>query len=129
HGVIVAHGGGPYSGTYEIADLQLAITRFACPDDFNVQVHITATPNQANHGRMPSGGEFDGGVKAFDPPEILVGVDLVRANSAITVWLLAISENTIGKDDREGTITANYTIDNVWGLLDTSFNFHDGSFD
>jgi hypothetical protein len=28
-----------------------------------------------------------------------------------------------------GTITHNYTVDNVWGLLDTSFNFHNDSFD
>jgi len=129
HGVIVWHGGGPYGGAFEVTDLQLVISRYAVKDNFNVQVHITATPNQVNHGRMPAGGQFDAGVKVFEPPVIMVALNAVRASSVITVWLLAISENVVGADDRMGTITANYTVDNVWGLLDTSFNFHNKSFD
>jgi hypothetical protein len=129
HGVIVWHDGGPYDRAHVVTDLQLVISEYKVDDDFNVQVYITATPGQVNHGRMPAGGEFDGGVKSFDPALIMVSVDLVRANSAITVWLLAISENLVGKDDRMGTITANYTVDNVWGLLDTNFTLHNDSFD
>jgi len=129
HGVIVWHGTGPYIGAHEVTDLQLLIFRYAVKKDFNVQVHVTATPDQVNHGRMPADGEFDAGVKAFEPPLIMVTIDLVRANSAMTVWLLAISENVVGADDRMGTITANYTIDNVWGLLDTTFDYHNDLFD
>ena len=94
-----------------------------------MQVHVTATPNQVNHGRMPADDEFDAGVKEFQPALIMVDIDLVRANSVMTVWLLAISENVVGKDDRMGTIMHNYTVDNVWGLLDPTFDFHDTSFD
>jgi len=129
NGIIVWHGGGPLEGTYQVTDLQLVISEYAVPDNFNVQVRVTATPNQTNRGRMPADGEFDGGVTIFDPALIMVTIDLVRANSVIAVWLEAISENTIGSDDREGTITANYTIDNLWGLKETEFKHHDQSFD
>ena len=77
---------------------------------------------------MPAGGEFDSGTQKFTPPPVMVTVDLVRANSEITVWMEAISENVIGKDDRMGTITASFSIDNVWGLLDTDFKHHDSGF-
>ena len=80
NGVIVWHGGGPFDGAYQVTDLQLIIDHFAVDKDFNVQVHITATPNQVNHGRMPAGGEFDSGNQKFTPPPVMVTVDLVRAN-------------------------------------------------
>jgi hypothetical protein len=129
-GVIVSHGAGsPYAGTYLIKDLELVISEFNVNEDFNVQVHITATPSDVNHGRMPASDEYDKGSKVFDPPVSMVSIDVVRADSVITVWLNAIHEVLIGKDTREGTITANFSIDNVWGLLDTDFKHHAGSFD
>jgi uncharacterized protein with LGFP repeats len=129
-GIIVWHGSGPFVGTYEITDLQLVIAEYTVQDSFNVQVHITATPNQDNAGRMPPDGEFEAGTKTFTPPLIMVTIDLVRANSVISVWLLAISERDTPfvKDAREGTITATYSIDNLWGLFDIPRK-HDGSFD
>ena len=90
----------------EVTDLKLVISRYAVKNKFNVQVHVTATPNQVNHGRMPADDEFDAGVKEFQPALIMVDIDLVRASSAMTVWLLAISENVVGNDDNMGTITA-----------------------
>lgn len=128
HGVIVWHGSGPYAGAWDVYDLKLVIESYTVDDDFNVQVHVTATPNQVNHGRMPADGEFEEGTENFNPPLIMVDIDLVRASSVMTVWLLAISENVIGKDDRKGTITHNYSVDNVWGLLDVNFDLHDQSF-
>lgn len=128
HGVMICHDGGPFSGTYAVLDLQLVIERYTVNEDFNVQVHITATPAEVNHGRMPADGEFDAGVKAFEPPLIMVDVATVRADTVLTVWLLAISENTVGEDDRMGIVTANFNINNVWGLLDTDFNHSGGAF-
>jgi LGFP repeat len=129
NGVVVWHGGGPYAGAFEVTDLQMVIGEYTCDEDFNVQVHVSATPNQVNNGRMPADGEFDAGTKDFTPSLIMVSIGPVRANSVINVWMEAISENVIGSDDRMGTITTNFTIDNVWGLLDTDFKHHDNQFD
>jgi len=129
-GVVVWHDkGSPYAGTHTISDLQLVISEFNVNEDFNVQVHITATPAAVNHGRMPAEDEYDAGSQRFSPPVSMVSIDVVRANSVITVWLNAIHEVLVGKDDRMGTITANFSIDNVWGLLDSDFKHHAGSFD
>ena len=129
HGVMVWHGSGPYAGAVEVTDLQLLISGFTVNENFNVQVHAFATPNDKNFGRMPADGEFNAGTTEFDTPPIMVGVDLVRANSAITVWLEAISENTFGSDDRMGTINSTFNIDNVWGIFDADFTHHDNLFD
>ena len=128
HGVVVWHGAGPAAGAWAVLDLQLIISRYAVDDDFNVQVHVTATPSEVNHGRMPADGEFDGGVKDFNPPLIMVDIARVRADSKITVWLEAISQRNIGKDARKGIVTAEYTVDNAWGLLDTDFDHRNGAF-
>ncbi len=129
HGVMGWHGSGPGTGAVEVTDLQLLISGFTVNENFNVQVHAFATPNDKNFGRMPADGEFNAGTMEFDTPPIMVGVDLVRANSAITVWLEAISENTFGSDDRMGTINSTFNIDNVWGIFDADFTHHDNLFD
>jgi len=129
HGVIVWHAAGPYVGARKALDLQLALKAFNVNKDFNVQIHITATPNAVNHGRMPAGGEYDGGSQEFSPLAILIEVDRIRRDTVVTVWMLAIHEVLVGNDDRMGTITATYSVDNVWGLYDVDMNHHNGAFD
>jgi len=127
-GVIVWHATGPYKGALEAIDLSLFLTEFNVNEDFNVQIHITATPNLVNHGRMPPGGEYDGGSQHFDSVT-LIEVDHVRRDTVVSVWMEAIHEVPFGKDDRMGTITATYSVDNVWGLYDLETKHHNGAFD
>ncbi len=128
-GVVVWHGSGVDQGTFHVLDLRLNLYSYSVNDDFNVQVHITATPSAVNHGRMPADDNYDAGTQNFDPPLSLIDVDLVRGDTAISVWLLAIHEETFGKDDRKGTIVASYTIDNLWGLNEPTALHHNGAFD
>jgi hypothetical protein len=128
HGVIVWHGGGPYDGAHAVNDLKLVLHSFTAEDNFNVQAHVEATPDQVRDSRMPADGEFDGGVKVFEPQVIMIDIDLVRASSVIRVTLRGISENLIGEDDRLGIISETYSVDRVWGLLDKNFDLDGGSF-
>lgn len=129
NGVIVWYPDGDYSGPHTVLGVTLYLERYDCSEDFNVQINIEATPASppnVNHGRMPSGGEYDGGGKELDT--ILLTVPLVQSNTQVNIWMLCIHEKTFGKDDEEGTVTANYNILNVWGLLENNHAHQDGAF-
>ncbi len=129
HGVIVWYPDGDYAGAHSVLGVQLYLERYECNQDFNVQINIEATPANppnVNHGRMPSGGEYDGGGKELDT--VLIAVPLVQSSTQINIWMLCIHENTIGKDDEEGTVTENYSILNLWGLMENDHAHQDGAF-
>jgi LGFP repeat-containing protein len=129
HGVIVWYPEGDYAGAHPVLGVQLYLERYECNDDFNVQINIEATPANppnVNHGRMPSGGEYDGGGKELDT--VLLAVPLVQSSTQVNVWMLCIHENTIGKDDEEGTVTESYSILNLWGLMENDHAHQNGAF-
>ncbi|WP_321935176.1 hypothetical protein [Paraburkholderia sp. J8-2] len=121
NGFIVWHGTGTYAGAFTVGNsLQLQLYSFqdASHDNFNVQVHVDDSRGQKIRVRMPGGGEFGNGNKQFDPPTVLVAAGLT-SDYTIDVWMEAISENLIGDDDRDGTVTAHFGIDNLWGTADS----------
>lgn len=120
-----------------IGGLELRLQRYIVDDDFNVQIRIDATTGQDNHGRMPADGQYDGGSKTFGP-DTLLSVPAVGHGAAgifvppdmrIDIWMEAISERTIGSDDRKGTITQAFDIDTAWGLQDAIHSHKDGAFE
>ncbi len=129
-GVIVWYPSGDYAGAHTVQGLQLYAQRYECNEDFNVQINIEATPANPpniNHGRMPSGGNYDAGGKDLSGT-ILLTVPLVQSNTQVSIWMLCIHEKTIGKDDEEGTVTANYNILNLWGLQESNHAHQNGAF-
>jgi len=129
NGVIAWYPSGDYMGAHTVLGVQLYLERYECNDDFNVQINIEATPANPpniNHGRMPSGGEYDGGGKELDT--VLLTVPLVHSDTQVNVWMLCIHEKTIGTDDEEGTVTENYSILNLWGLLEDNHAHQNGAF-
>jgi len=129
-GVIVWYPSGDYAGAHTVQGLQLHAERYECNDDFNVQINIEATPANppnVNHGRMPSGGNYNaGGVDVSS--SYLLTVPVVQGNTQVSIWMLCIHEKTIGADDEEGTVTANYNIWNLWGLLENNHAHQNGAF-
>lgn len=129
-GVIVWYPSGDYVGAHTVQGVQLHAIRYECNDDFNVQINIAATPANppnVNHGRMPSGGNYNGGGVDVSSSYLLT-VPVVQGNTQVSIWMLCIHENTIGADDEEGTVTANYNILNLWGLMENSHAHQNGAF-
>ena len=129
-GVIVWYPGGPYANAHTAQGLQLHAIRYECNEDFNVQINIEATPANppnVNHGRMPAGGNYDAGGVDVSTSTLLT-VPLVHGNTQVSIWMLCIHEKTIGKDEEEGTVTTNYNILNVWGLLESDHSHQNGAF-
>lgn len=131
HGLIVWHPTGPYSGVYTVGNqlkLNLYSYQDTAHDDFNVQINIIDANGQVNHGRMPPSDNYGNGNQQFNPPVTLMTANAVTPPYTMDVWMLCIHENTIGADDEDGTVTAHYDIDNLWGTADspmhsnTSFN-------
>lgn len=130
HGVIVWYPSGPYANAHTVQGLQLHAIRYECNDDFNVQINIESTPANppnVNHGRMPSGGHYNGGGVDVST-SILLTVPVVQANTQVNIWMLCIHEKTIGADDEEGTVTMSYNILNLWGLLENDHSHQNGAF-
>jgi len=130
HGVIVWYPSGPYAGAHTVQGLRLHAQRYECNEDFNVQINIEATPSNppnVNHGRMPAGGNYNaGGVDVST--SFLLTVPVVHGNTQVSVWMLCIHEKTIGKDNEEGTVTMNYNILNLWGLIGDNHSHQNGAF-
>ncbi len=119
NGLVVWHADGPYAGTYPIqGGLQLDLFSYAdtANGDFNVQINITDSTSQVNHGRMPADGNYSNGNQQFAPPTNLLSIGKLTNNYALDVWMLCIHENTFGKDDEDGTVTQHFDIDNIWGM-------------
>jgi len=131
--VVVPKGGTPIAVT---GGLQLQLFGYIVDASFNVQINIKASTGQENHGRMPADGEFPKGSQDFGPltlltiPSVAHGAagTFVPPDLSISISMEAISQNVIGKDDRKGTITATYNIDNTWGLAEISHTHKDGAF-
>ncbi|MEO6924067.1 MAG: hypothetical protein ABI142_09595, partial [Bryocella sp.] len=129
-GVIVWYPSGDYFGSHTVQGVQLQAQRYECNDDFNVQINIEATPANppnVNHGRMPAGGNYDAGGKDVSPSTLLT-IPLVQGNTEVSIWMLCIHEKTFGDDDEEGTVTMNYNILNLWGLLENDHSHQNGAF-
>ena len=130
HGFIVFHGSGPYAGARNIGNgIRLTLFSFqdSRHDDFNVQVHVDDSRGQSVRVRMPAGDEYGNGNKQFDPPVIVLAADNLNADYTLDFWMLCIHEKTFGSDDRDGTVTAHYDIDNLWGTADSPLHA-DGGF-
>ena len=116
--------------------LNLRLFRYTVDDDFNVQINITASTGQQNVGRMPADGQYDAGSQTFGPDTLLTvpAVDhgssgvFLPSDETIHIHMEAISERTIGEDDRKGTIDLTYDIDNVWGLTETDHTHQNEAF-
>lgn len=123
NGLIVWHADGPYAGAIPVGS-GIQLNLFSYQDfnnsDFNVQINITDSNGQVNHGRMPAGGNYGNGNQQFNPPATLLSTSQVSPNYSIDVWMLCIHENTFGSDDEDGTVTAHFDIDNIWGETDQS---------
>ena len=129
-GVIVWYPSGPYAKAHTVQGVRLHAQRYECNEDFNVQINIEATPSNppnVNHGRMPAGGNYHAGVVDVST-SMLLTVPLVHGNTQVSVWMLCIHEKTIGKDDEEGTVTMNYNILNLWGLMEREHAHQNGAF-
>jgi len=121
NGFVVWHADGPYNGAYPVGNsvqLQLFSYQDTQNDDFNVQINITDSNGQVNHGRMPPGDNYHKGNYQFNPPALLMSAP-ISAGYTMDVWMLCIHENTFGSDDEDGTVTAHYSIDNLWGTADS----------
>jgi uncharacterized protein with LGFP repeats len=121
NGFIVWHGGGTYEGAFTVGNslqLQLYSYQDSSHDDFNVQVHVDDSRGQKVRIRMPSGDEYGNGNVQFDPPVTLLAANGLTGDYTIDVWMLCIHEVTIGTDDEDGTVTAHFDIDNLWGTAD-----------
>lgn len=130
NGFIVWHAMGPLAGARTVGSsitLELAEFQDSRHDDFNVQVHLDDSRGQSIHVRMPAGGNYCNGNQQFNPPASLIGVAALDAGYSLDVWMLCIHENTIGSDDEDGTVTAHYDIDNLWGTADAPTH-RDGGF-
>jgi hypothetical protein len=116
NGFIIWHVTGQYAGAMTVGkSLQLDLYSYQDTnhDDFNVQINITDSNGQVNHGRMPPSDNYGNGNQQFNPPATLMTANALTANYTMDVWMLCIHENTIGSDDEDGTITAHYDIDNL----------------
>jgi hypothetical protein len=125
NGFIVWHANRPYAGAITVGNsLQLTLYSYQDTnhDDFNVQINITDSNSQVNHGRMPPSDNYGNGNQQFNPPVTLMSANALTAAYTMDVWMLCIHENTIGTDDEDGTVTAHYDIDNLWGTADTSMH-------
>jgi LGFP repeat len=123
NGFIVWHDTVPYGGTFTVGnslELNLYSYQDTKHDDFNVQINITDSNGQVNHGRMPAGGNYGNGNQQFNPPVTLMTTKTITSDYTMDVWMLCIHEKLIGKDDEDGTVTAHYDIDNLWGTTDSS---------
>ncbi|HEY0785674.1 MAG TPA: hypothetical protein VGD62_07360, partial [Acidobacteriaceae bacterium] len=123
NGLIVWHGSGPYAGALVVGNsLQLELYRYqdANHDDFNVQVHLDDSRGQSVRTRMPADGEFGNGNVQFNPPIVLLAATGLAGDYTIDLWMLCIHEVTFGSDDEDGTVTAHFDIDNLWGTADSS---------
>jgi hypothetical protein len=129
NGVIVWHGSGPYNKAFAVQGLQLNVFSYAdaSHSDFNVQINITDSTGQVNHGRDPAGGNYSNGNQQFNPFSNKLSIAKVTPTYTLDVWMLCIHEKTFGKDDEDGTVTAHFDIDNVWGVLDSP-NYSNGGF-
>lgn len=122
NGLIVWHGGGTYAGALTVGNslqLQLYSYQDSSHDDFNVQVHLDDSRGQKVRVRMPAGDEYGNGNVQFDPPVTLLAANGLTRDYTIDVWMLCIHEVTIGSDDEDGTVTAHFDIDNLWGTADS----------
>jgi hypothetical protein len=130
NGFIVWHASGPFVGAIPVgnsAQLQLFSYQDTNHDSFNVQINITDSNGQVNHGRMPASDNYQNGNQQFNPPATLMSAPNLTGNYTMDVWMLCIHENTFGSDDEDGTVTAHYSIDNLWGTTDSSMHSN-GSF-
>lgn len=122
NGLIVWHGGGTYAGAFTVGNslqLQLYSYQDSSHDDFNVQMHLDDSRGQKVRVRMPAGGEYGNGNAQFNPPATLLAASGLTSDYTIDVWMLCIHEVTIGSDDEDGTVTAHFNIDNLWGTADS----------
>jgi hypothetical protein len=76
---------------------------------------------------MPASDNYQNGNQQFNPPATLMSAPNLTSNYTMDVWMLCIHENTFGTDDEDGTVTAHYSIDNLWGTTDSSMHSN-GSF-
>ncbi len=130
NGFLVWHAMGPFAGARIVGasiTLELAEYQDSRHDDFNVQVHVDDSRGYSSHVRMPAGGNYGNGNQQFNPPAQLIAVNGLDATYSLDVWMLCIHENTFGTDDEDGTVTAHYDIDNLWGVADTPTH-RDGGF-
>jgi hypothetical protein len=121
NGVVVWHADGPAAGTFLVQGLQVNVFSYtdSSHDDFNVQHTVSDSTGQVEHGRDPAQDNYHHGNQQFNPPLRKLSVAKVAPNYTIDVWMECIHENTIGKDDRDGTLTMHFDIDNLWGLRDS----------
>ena len=122
NGLIVWHGGGTYAGAFTVGNslqLQLFSYQDSSHDDFNVQVHLDDSRGQKVRVRMPAADEYGNGNVQFDPPVTLLAANGLTSDYTIDVWMLCIHEVTFGSDDEDGTVTAHFDIDNLWGVADS----------
>ncbi len=125
NGMVVWHGDGPYKGPFPTGKgLQLQLFSFQNTnhDDFNIQINITDSTRQVNHGRMPASDNYGNGNQQFNPPTILMKTANLTGEYTMDVWMICIHEKMLGSDDEDGTITAHYDIDNLWGMTDPSMH-------
>ena len=125
NGFIVWHPSGPYSGAFTVGnrlELDLYSYQDTNHDDFNVQINIIDSNGQVNHGRMPPSDNYGNGNQQFSPPATLMTANNITPDYTMDVWMLCIHEVTIGSDDEDGTVTAHYSIDNLWGVADSSLH-------
>ncbi len=128
NGVVVWHADGVAAGAFPVQGL--AVNLFSYADskhtDFNVQHTVSDSTGQVEHGRDPPSDNYHHGNQQFTPPMRKLSIAKVTHDYTIDVWMECIHENTIGKDDRDGVLTAHFDIDNLWGLKDTGAYKSDG---
>jgi uncharacterized protein with LGFP repeats len=118
------------SDAVAVTGLQVQLTQLHSNETFKVQHRINAVPSdESNIGTMPPVGEFHAGGVSFNQRDLLT-VEHLTPETELFVWLNGIHERLWPlKDKRLGAVAERYSIDNLWGLVDTDHKHDVGGFD